>query len=60
LIGARIAAELTQQALATLLGLKEQQLQRYAGVRLPWIQTVANALGARITERVLLPSSAKH
>jgi DNA-binding XRE family transcriptional regulator len=62
LIRARIAASLTQKELAARLGLKEQQIQRYeatryAGVSLERIQAVADALGARIQERVTLPSA---
>ncbi len=62
LIRARIAAGLTQKKLATRLGLKEQQIQRYeathyAGVSLDRIQSVAEALGIRIRERLTLPSA---
>jgi ribosome-binding protein aMBF1 (putative translation factor) len=60
LIRARIAAGLTQKQLAARLGLKEQQIQRYeatryAGVSLERIQAVAEAVGARIRESVILP-----
>ena len=62
LIQARIAAGLTQKALAQRLGLKEQQVQRYeatryAGVSLKRIHAVATALGVKIRERVTLPSA---
>ena len=62
LIRARIAAGLTQKELATRLGLKEQQIQRYeatryAGVSLERVQAVAEALGVKIHERVILPSA---
>jgi ribosome-binding protein aMBF1 (putative translation factor) len=62
LIRARIAVGLTQRALAERLHLKEQQIQRYeatryAGVSLERIQAVAEALGVRIHERVILPST---
>ena len=60
LIRARIAAGITQKQLATQLGLKEQQIQRYesthyAGVSFERIQAVADALGVTIREQVLLP-----
>ena len=60
LIRARIAAGLTQKELATRLGLKEQQVQRYEATRyaaasLTRIQAVAEALGVRIEERITLP-----
>ena len=53
---------LTQKELATRLGLKEQQIQRYeatryAGVSLERVQAVAEALGVKIHERVILPSA---
>ena len=62
LIRARIAGGLTQKELATRLGLKEQQIQRYeatryAGVSLERVQAVAEALGVKIHERVILPSA---
>jgi len=62
LIRARIAAGLTQKELATRLRLKEQQIQRYeatryAGVSLDRIQSVAEALGIKIRERITLPSA---
>lgn len=62
LIRARIAARLTQRELAERLGLKEQQIQRYeatryAGVSLERIDAVAEALGAKIREKVILPSA---
>jgi len=60
LIRARIATRLTQKQLAERLGLKEQQIQRYEATRyaaanLERIQAVAEALGVRIQERILLP-----
>lgn len=60
LIRARIATGLTQKALADRLGLKEQQIQRYEATRyasanLSRIQAVADALGVRIHERIVLP-----
>ena len=64
LIRARIAAGLTQKALAVRLGLKEQQVQRYEATRyasanLSRIQAVADALGVRIHERIVLPAADK-
>jgi ribosome-binding protein aMBF1 (putative translation factor) len=64
LIRARIAAGLTQKALAARLGLKEQQIQRYEATRyasanLARIQAVADALGVRIHERIVLPAADK-
>jgi ribosome-binding protein aMBF1 (putative translation factor) len=61
-IQGRIAAGLTQKQLAARLGLKEQQIQRYeatryAGASLSRIQAVANALGLKIHERVVLPNA---
>ncbi|MHB8644454.1 MAG: helix-turn-helix transcriptional regulator [Thermomicrobiales bacterium] len=60
LIRARTAAGVTQKELAARLGLKEQQIQRYeatryAGASLERVQAVAEALGATIHERVILP-----
>jgi DNA-binding XRE family transcriptional regulator len=57
LIEARIAGHVTQKKLADRLGLAEQQIQRweatnYAGVGVERMQNVADALGARITEKV--------
>ena len=62
LIRARIAAGLTQKALAARLGLKEQQIQRYeatryAGASLSRVQAVADALGVRIHEQIILPTT---
>jgi transcriptional regulator with XRE-family HTH domain len=62
-IRARIAAGLTQKELARRLGMREQQVQRYeatrySGVSLTRLQQVADALGVRIHERVLLPTAA--
>lgn len=63
LIRGRIAAGLSQRQLAERLGLREQQVQRYeatsyAGVSLERAQEVANALGLRLQERVVLPKAA--
>lgn len=63
LIRARAAAGLSQEALAGRLGLKKQQVQRYeatryAGVSLERVQEVADALGVKIRERVVLPVAA--
>lgn len=62
LIQSRIAAGLTQRQLAELLGMKEQQLQRYeateyAGASLGRIRLVVAALGIKIREDVFLPSA---
>ena len=57
LIEARIARHMTQKDLADRLELAEQQIQRweatnYAGVGVERMQEVADALGARITEKI--------
>lgn len=57
LIEARIAAGLTQRALAERLGLQEQQVQRweanlYSGVGMERLQEVADALGMQVRETV--------
>ena len=57
LIEARIAAGLTQKALAERLGLQEQQVQRweanrYSGVGMERLQEIADALGMGVTETV--------
>jgi DNA-binding Xre family transcriptional regulator len=62
LIRARIAARLTQKALAERLGIKEQQVQRYeatqyAGVTFERLRSVADALGVRIDQRIFLPTA---
>ncbi len=64
LIQARTAARLSQQELATRLGLKKQQVQRYeatryAGVSLNRIQSVAEALGLTIREQVIFPTTSE-
>lgn len=64
LIRARIAAGLTQKALADRLGIKEQQVQRYeatryAGVSLQRVHTIAEAIGVKIHERVIFPSATR-
>ncbi len=63
LIEARIAANLTQRALADRLGVAEQQVQRweataYAGVGLERLQDITEALGIRIRENVTYSSAA--
>lgn len=60
LIKARIASGLTQRDLAERLNLKEQQIQRYeseryAGASLKRIQEIANAIGVRVRNDILLP-----
>lgn len=57
LIEARIAAHLTQRDLAELLGVSEQQVQRweantYAGVGLDRLQDIADAVRLEIHEHV--------
>lgn len=57
LIEARIAAGLTQKALAERLDVKEQQIQRweanlYSGVGVERLQEVADALGMGVRETV--------
>jgi DNA-binding transcriptional regulator YiaG len=63
LIEARIAANLTQRALADRLGVAEQQVQRweataYAGVGLERLQDIFDALDTRIRENVTYSSAA--
>jgi DNA-binding transcriptional regulator YiaG len=63
LIEARIAANLTQRALAERLDVAEQQVQRweataYAGVGLERLQDIADALDTRIRENVTYSSAA--
>jgi transcriptional regulator with XRE-family HTH domain/Zn-dependent peptidase ImmA (M78 family) len=63
LIRARIASGLSQKALAGRLGLKEQQIQRYeaeryASASYQRLQEIANALGVRIKNDILLPVAA--
>ena len=60
LIKARIAAGLSQKALADRLDLKEQQIQRYeseryASASLERLQEVARAIGVHIRKEILLP-----
>lgn len=60
LIQARIASGLSQKALADRLGLKEQQIQRYeaeryASASFHRLRDIANALGVRIKNDILLP-----
>lgn len=60
LIKARIAAGLSQRALAERLHLKEQQIQRYEAERyssasFQRLQDVARAIGVHIREEILLP-----
>lgn len=57
LVEARIAAGLTQRALAERLGLAEQQIQRwesslYSGVGLERLQEVADAVGMSVHETI--------
>lgn len=63
LIEARIAAGLTQSALSKLLGVAEQQVQRweataYAGVSVEKVQAIADAVGLSIREEVTYTVSA--
>lgn len=60
LIKARIAGGLSQKALADRLGLKEQQIQRYeaeryASASYQRMREIADALGVRIKNDILLP-----
>jgi ribosome-binding protein aMBF1 (putative translation factor) len=60
LIRARAASGLSQAALADRLGLKKQQIQRYEATRyakvgIERLQAVADALGVKIREQVILP-----
>lgn len=60
LIQARIAGRLSQKDLAERLGLKEQQIQRYeaeryASASYQRLREIANALGVRIKNDILLP-----
>ena len=62
LIRARISIGLSQKELATRLGLKEQQIQRYeatdyASASLSTILRVIDALGIRVRKDVLLPNA---
>lgn len=62
LIQARIAAGLSQRELAARLGLKEQQIQRYeseryASASLQRLRDIANAIGVRIRNDILVPRS---
>ena len=64
LIKARIAGGLSQKDLAQRLGLKEQQIQRYeadryASASYQRLQEVAQALGVRIRNDILLPLEPK-
>ena len=63
LIEARIAARLTQRQLAKRIGVAEQQIQRweandYSGVNLDRLQSIVDALGARIHETITYDSAA--
>lgn len=63
LIEARIAAGLTQKALAERLGLQEQQVQRweaslYSGVGVERLQEIVDALGMGVRETVSYAVSA--
>lgn len=60
LIQARIAGGLSQRALADRLGIKEQQIQRYeaeryASASYQRLREIADALGVRIKNDILLP-----
>jgi transcriptional regulator with XRE-family HTH domain len=60
LIKARIAAGLSQKALAERLHIKEQQVQRYeaeryASASLQRLQEVARAIGVKIRKEILMP-----
>jgi len=60
LIRARIAARLSQKALAARVGLKEQQIQRYeaedyASANLGRLSEIARALGVAVREEIELP-----
>lgn len=60
LIKARVAAGLSQKALAEKLGLKEQQVQRYeaegySSASFQRVNEVADAIGVKIRERIQLP-----
>jgi ribosome-binding protein aMBF1 (putative translation factor) len=60
LIRARTASGLSQAALAERLGVKKQQIQRYEATRyarvgIERLQAVADALGVKIREQVILP-----
>ena len=62
LIRARIAAGLSQEALATKLGLKKQQIQhyeatRYASASLQRIRQVLAALGVSLRADLVLPAA---
>src|SRR5580704_13711202 len=62
LIKARIASGLSQKALADRLSLKEQQIQRYeaeryASASYQRLREIANALGVRIKNDILLPTA---
>jgi transcriptional regulator with XRE-family HTH domain/Zn-dependent peptidase ImmA (M78 family) len=64
LIKARIASGLSQKALADRLSLKEQQIQRYeaeryASASFQRLREVADALGVRIKNDILLPVTAE-
>ena len=61
LVRARIAAGLSQKALAQRLGLKEQQIQRYEAegfmsASFQRLSEIANALGVKIREEIELPT----
>jgi transcriptional regulator with XRE-family HTH domain len=62
LVRARIASGLTQKELANVLGLKEQQIQRYeatsySAASLDRIKDVVTALGLTLSRGVFIPSS---
>jgi len=63
LIEARIAAKLTQRALAKRIGVAEQQIQRweadeYSGVSIHRLQDIADALGVQMHGTITYSSAA--
>ncbi len=65
LIRARIAQQLTQRELGDLIGVKEQQIQRYeasyySGANLRRLQEISNALKLNITKIVKLQQPVAH
>jgi ribosome-binding protein aMBF1 (putative translation factor) len=60
LIKARVASGLSQKGLAELLGLKEQQIQKYeaegySSASFQRLKEISDAMGVRIRERIQLP-----
>jgi DNA-binding Xre family transcriptional regulator len=63
LIEARIAAKLTQRALAKRIGVAEQQIQRweadeYSGISIHRLQEIADALGVQMHDTITYSSAA--